>query len=131
MKKIVCVTMVMLLLLNGCTPPESTESFTQGIYEFTFAVEQISGEPTDEWEFAYTYKGETITTGHQILFSLEIFAFHSIQVEIIEKNAPANSYSAKFPVAICAGGSGKAEVTVTTVDGTFKIACRVTQIGKQ
>lgn len=134
MKKIGCITMVMLLLLTGCTPPEPTESFTQGIYQFTFAVEQISGEPTDEWEFVYTYNGETITTGHQILFSLEIFTFHSMQVAIIEKEAPANTYSAEFPVAICAGGSGKAEVTVTSVDGkiaTFKITCRVTQVGKQ
>ena len=41
---------------------------------------------------------------------------------------------ATFPVAICRGGSGKTEITVTASDGktaTFKITCRVTQIGKQ
>lgn len=138
MRKIVCATMALLLLLTGCTTqaPTSmpTESFTQGIYEFTFAVEQIAGDPTDAWAFVYIYNGETITSGHQILFSLEIFTFHSMQVDIIEKAAPSNTYSATFPVAICAVGSGKTEVTVTDSDGkiaTFKISCQVTQIGKQ
>lgn len=136
MEKIMCATMVLLLLLTGCTSQtlEPTESFTQGIYEFTFSVEQIDGEPTDAWEFVYTYNGETIKSRHQILFSLEIFTFHSIQVDIIEKAAPSSTVSMTFPVAICAGGSGKIEVTVTGTDGktaTFKITCQVTQIGKQ
>ena len=138
MRKIVCATMALLLSLTGCTAqiPTSlpTESYTQGIYEFTFAVEQIAGESTDAWEFVYTYNGETIASGYQILFSLEIFTFHSIQVDVIEKVAPNNTYSATFPVAICAGGSGKTEVTVTDSNGktaTFIIACHVTQIGKQ
>ena len=130
--------MALLLLLTGCTTqiPTSmpTESFTQSIYEFTFAVEQTAGEPTDAWEFDYTYNGGTITSGHQILFSLEIFTFHSMQVDIIEKTELDNKYSATFPVAICAGGSGKTEVTVIDAAGktaTFKITCQVTQIGKQ
>jgi hypothetical protein len=57
-----------------------------------------------------------------------------MQVDIIEKAAPSNTYSATFPVAICRGGSGKTELTVTDSDGTtatFKITCQVTQIGKQ
>jgi len=138
MKRIIWASLSLLLLLTGCTAPAPdplpTESFTYGIYEFTFAVEQISGEPTDAWDFVYTYNGETITTGHQIRFSLGIFTFHSIQVTVIEKAAPGNTYSATFPVAICHGGSGKTEITVTDTDGTtatFKITCRVTQIGKQ
>ena len=138
MKKIVCTTMALLLLLAGCTTqiPTSmpTESLSKGIYEFTFAVEQTVGEATDAWEFIYTYNGETISNGHQILFFLGIFTFHSMQVDIIEKAEPDNAYNATFPVAICAGGSGKTEVTVTDSNGktaTFIIACHVTQIGKQ
>lgn len=138
MKKIICVAIALLLILSGCaapspTPP-STESFTHGIYELSFSVEQLSGESTDQWDFFYTYNGETITSGHKILFSLEIFTFHSIQVDIIEKGAPSNTYSATFPIAICNGGSGKTEITVTDTTGataTFKIVCLVTQIGKQ
>lgn len=138
MKKIICASIALLLLLSGCAAPSPTplptEPFTHGIYEFSFSVEQLSGEATDQWEFVYTYNGETITSGHQILFSLEIFTFHSIQVEVIEKDAPNNIYSATFPVAICNGGSGKTEITITGTDGstaTFKITCQVTQIGKQ
>lgn len=138
MRKMVCTTMALLLLLTGCTPQiptsMSTESFTEGIYEFTFEVEQTAGDPTDAWEFVYTYNGETITSGHQILFSLEIFTFHSMQVDIIEKAVPSNTYSATFPVAICAVGSGKTEVMVADSNGktaAFKITCQVTQIGKQ
>lgn len=138
MKKTICAGIALLLLLSGCTAPSPTplptESFTQGIYEFSFSVEQLSGEATDQWEFTYTYNGETITSGHQILFSLEIFTFHSIQVDVIEKDAPENKYSTTFPVAICSGGSGKTEITLTVATGataTFKIACQVTQIGKQ
>lgn len=138
MKRILCATIALLLLLTGCTAPAltplPTESFTYGIYEFTFTVEQISGEPTDAWDLVYTYNGETITSGHQIRFSLGIFTFHSIQVDVTEKGNPNNTYSATFPVAICNGGSGKTELTVTDPDGktvTFKITCQVTQIGKQ
>ena len=138
MKRIICAGLVLLLLLTGCTVPAPTplptESFTYGIYEFAFAVEQLSGELNDTWDFVYTYNGETITSGHQIRFSLGIFTFHSMQVDIIEKAAPGNTYSATFPVAICRGGTGKTEITVTNTAGTtatFKITCQVTQIGKQ
>ena len=138
MKRIICASLSLLMLLTGCTAPAPdplpTESFTYGIYEFAFSVEQLSGDPTDAWDFVYTYNGETITTGHQIRFSLGIFTFHSFQVTAIEKAAPGNTYSATFPVAICRGGTGKTEITVTNADGTtatFKIICRVTQIGKQ
>lgn len=115
-------------------PNPSTESFTYGIYEFAFAVEQLSGKPNDAWGFVYTYNGESITTGYQIRFSLGIFTFHSIRADVIEKAAPNNTYSTTFPVAICRGGSGKTEITVTNADGTtatFKITCHVTQISKE
>lgn len=137
MKKTICAGIALLLLLSGCTVPSitpPTESYSQGIYEFSFSVEQLSGDDVDQWEFVYTHNGETITSGHQILFSLEIFTFHSIQVEVTEKGNPNNTYSATFPVAICAGGSGKTEITVTNTDGevsTFKILCKLTQVGKQ
>ena len=138
MKRIICASLSLLLLLTGCTTPAPTplptESFTYGIYEFTFAVEQLSRELTDAWDFVYTYNDETITNGHRIRFPLGIFSFHSIQVDVIEKADPGNTYSATFPVAICRGGSGKTEITVTNADGTtatFKITCQVTQIGKQ
>ena len=138
MKKLICAGIALLLILSGCTAPSPTtlptESFTQGVYEFTLSVEQLSGGDADQWEFVYTYNGETITSGHQILFSLGIFTFHSMQVDVIEKGTASNKYSASFPVAICNGGSGKTEILVTTSDGitaTFLITCRVVLVDKQ
>ena len=136
--QIVCISVAILLALTGCTPPspttEPTESFSQGIYAFAFSVEQLSGENTDRWEFVYTHDGEPITSGHKILYSLDLFTFYYIQVEVIEKDTPSNTYRARFPVAICDGGAGKTEITVTGADGksaTFKIICQVTLVGKQ
>lgn len=138
MKRILWVTIALLLTLTGCAAPaanpEPTIPFKYGIYEFVFSVEQLSGEPTEEWDFTYTYNGETIGSGHRILYSLELFTFYYIQVEVIEKDTPSNTYRARFPVAICDGGSGKTEITVTGTDGksaTYKIICQLTQIGKQ
>ena len=139
-RRLVSVSIAIILLLTGCsisaqiTDPASTAAATHGIYEFTFEVAQISGAPTDQWEFRYTYSGETISSGHQFLYSLELFTFYRIQVTVTEKGVPDNAYCATFPVAICNGSSGKAEVAVTGASGnhaTFQIICRVTQIGRQ
>ena len=95
MKRVICASLSLLMLLTGCTAPAPdplpTESFTYGIYEFAFAVEQLSGKPNDAWDFVYTYNGESITTGYQIRFSLGIFTFHSIRADVIEKAAPNNT----------------------------------------
>ena len=134
MRRILCAVML-LLVLTGCaepmTEPEPTRSFKYGIYEFNFSEEQISGTPTDDWEFVYSYNGETITSGHQIAYSLELFTFYRIQVVATQKSNPDYTYNAIFPVAICDGGSGKTEFTVTGADGksaTFKITCSLLQI---
>ena len=57
-----------------------------------------------------------------------------MQVDVIEQDNPKNSFTATFPVAICDGGSGKTEITVTDSNGksaTFKVTCDVTQVGKR
>ncbi len=142
MKRILCTSMALLLLLTACSAPvqqvppsaEQGGNYTYGVYEFTFDVECLSGWPFEGWDFVYTYNGEEIQSGHQILFSLELFSFHSVQVDVIEKDNPKNSVSATFPVAICDGGSGKTEITVTGSNGKtaiFKVTCKVTQVGKR
>ena len=137
MRRILCAVML-LLVLTGCaepmTDPQPTESFKYGIYEFNFSEEQISGIPTDDWEFIYSYNGETIASGHQISYSLELFTFCRIQVVATHKSNPDYTYSTIFPVAICEVGAGKTKITVTDAEGgsaTFEIICRLTQIGKE
>ena len=141
MKRILCISFVLMMLLTACSAPAqqppSTElngGVTYGVYELDFSVERLSGWPFEGWDFVYTYNGEEIQNGHQVLLSVEIFTFYSVQVEVIERDNPKNSFAATFPVAICDGGSGKTEITVTSSDGktaTFKVTCDVTQVGKR
>ena len=141
MKRILCTSIVLIMLLTACSAPAqqppSTElngGVTYGVYELDFSVERLSGWPFEGWDFVYTYNGEKIQNGHQVLLSVEIFTFYSVQVEVIERDNPKNSFTATFPVAICDGGSGKTEITVTDSNvktATFKVTCDVTQVGKR
>ena len=142
MKRILCTSIVLIMLLTGCSAPAqqvppSTElngNYTYGVYELNFDIERLSGWPFEGWDFVYTYNGEKIQNGHQVLLSVEIFTFYSVQVDVIERDNPKNSFTATFPGAICDGGSGKTEITVTGSNGktaTFKVTCEVTQVGKR
>jgi hypothetical protein len=133
--------MVLIMLLAACSAPvqqippttELSGDYTYGVYELDFHIESLSGWPFESWDFVYTYNGEEIQNGYQVLLSVEIFTFYSVQVEVIERDNPKNSFAATFPVAICDGGSGKAEITVTDSNGknaTYKIVCTVKQVDK-
>ena len=142
MKRILCTSIVLIMLQTACSAPaqqvlsttELSVDYTYGVYELDFHIERMSGWPFESWDFVYTYNGEKIQNGHQVLLSVEIFTFYSVQVEVIERDNPKNSFTATFPVAICDGGSGKTEITVTDSNGksaTFKVTCDVTQVGKR
>lgn len=142
MKRVMCVVVALLLLLAGCSSPEPTPTllpepdgtYTQDIFELTFLVERVSGNLFSDWDFAYSHNGETITSGHQALLSVEVFTFYSVQVTVTEDGNPDNTYTASMPVALCDGGSGKTEITVTDSNGnatTFKVICAVKRVGKQ
>ena len=121
MKRILCTSIVLIMLLTGCfvpaqQVPPTTElggDYTYGVYELDFSVERLSGWPCESWDVVYTYNDEKIESGHQVLLSVEVFTFYSVRVEMIERDNPENSFTATFPVAICDGGSGKTEITVT------------------
>ena len=142
MKRILFTSIVLIMLLTACSAPaqqvppntELNGNYTYGVYELNFDIERLSGWPFEGWDFVYTYNGEKIQNGHQVLLSVEIFTFYSVQVDVIERDNPKNSFTATFPVAICDGGSGKTEITVTDSNGktaTFKVTCDVTQVGKR
>lgn len=144
MKKLVCFLVLVALLLAGCSAqePEPTISegnYTHGIYQLTFKTRQISNDCVgSDWSFAYTYNGQTIKSGHQITQSLEIFSFQAIQVEIWEDDKIDDVGSGTLRVAICDGGSGKTEITVTETGGRYdgntavwKITCEVELVGKK
>lgn len=140
MKRVLCVALV-LLLLAGCSAPEPVPtpvpepegSYTQDIYELTFSVERVSGSSARNWVFTYSHNDEVITSGYRVLLSKEVFTFYHVRVDVAERGAEGNTLSVSIPVALCDGGSGKTEITVTAADGrvsTFKIVCTVRQVGK-
>ena len=141
MKRVMCVIVVLLLLSTGCSSPEPTPTppsepegtYTHDIFELTFSVERVSGESIRNWDFIYSHNDEIITSGHQTQLSVEVFTFYSVQVTVAEDGNPNNVYTASMPVALCDGGSGKTEITVTAADGrtsTFKVICTVKRVGK-
>lgn len=136
MKRIVCISMVLILLFSACTVPTQTvakEDPTYGRYELDFSVKYLSGWPFGEWDFVCTYKDEEIQSGYQMLYPLELFTFCTVQVDVMEQGNPGNSYSETLSVAICDDASGKTEITVTDSKGrstVFKVVCNVSQVGK-
>lgn len=142
MKRVLCISIVLIMLLTSCSAPaqqvppttELSGDYTYGVYELDFHIERMSGWPFESWDVVYTYNDEKIESGHQVLLSVEVFTFYSVQVEMVERDNPKNSFTATFAVAICDGGSGKTEITVTGSNGktaTFKVTCDVTQVGKR
>lgn len=144
MKKSICIIAALLVVLVVCTSklpkvpepsvPAQTEDFDYGIYELSFTEEMVSGGGKERWEFIYSYNGEAISNGYQITYSLELFTFYYIQVEIVEKGALSNRYTSRFPVAICDVGFGKTEITVTDTNGkmvTIEIECQVKLVSKR
>lgn len=142
MKRILCTSIALIMLLTACSapvqiPPPTAEmggDHTYGVYAFTFSVQHRSGQTFEKWDLVYACNGQEIQNGHQFLFSLGLFAFYSISVDVIERDHPRNSYRATFPVPIYDGGSGETEITVTDRTGntaTFKVTCNVTQVGQR
>lgn len=141
MKRFICIVVALLLLFAGCSSPEPTPTllpepggtYTQDIFELTFSVERVSGGSSRNWDFIYSHNDEIITSGHQTLLSVEVFTFYAVQVTVAEDGNPNNVYTASMPVALCDGGSGKTEITVTASNGkvsTFKVVCTVKHVGK-
>ena len=141
MKRVICVVVALLLLLTACSSPERTPTllpepegtYTQDIFELTFSVERVSGGSIRNWDFIYSHNDEIITSGHQTLLSVEVFTFYSVQVTVTEDGKPNNVYTTSMPVALCDGGSGKTEITVTAANGrvsTFKVVCTVKRVGR-
>lgn len=146
MKKLVYLIMLVALLLAGCSAQEPEPepilpevNYTQGIYQLTFKTRKISNDCVgNDWSFTYTYNGQEIKSGFQIYQSLEIFTFQAIEVEIREDDKIDDVGTGTLRVAICDGGSGKVEITVTEKGGKYngntavwEITCEVKEVGRE
>lgn len=147
MKRFICIVCLLALLLSACGVEEQTQTtpaipegdYDYGIYQLTFTEKKISNNYVgNDWSFTYTHNGQTIKSGYTITQSLDIFTFQPIGVEIREKDKLDDVGTGTLHVAICEGGSGKTEITVTENAGAFKgktavweISCKVELVGKQ
>lgn len=137
MKRALCLCVLLAVLLTACAQPTQPpvtapgEDGPYGVYELDFSVECLSGWSFGVWRFVYSHNGEKIKSGHQVLQSEEIFSFYPVRVDVIRWGHPKCSVTATIQVAICEGGSGKTEVTVTTCNGktsTFQLRCDVSRV---
>ena len=132
------------LLLIGCATEEilpivQEDNYTIGIYELTFKTKKISNNFVgNDWSFSYSHNGIPIDNGYQIPLSLELFTFQTIDIEIREQDKIDDVGNGVMYVAICDGGSGKAEITVTETDGRYKgnaaiweVSCEVKLVDKK
>lgn len=146
MKRTVCIVCLLALLLSACSIGEQTQTpaipkgdHKCGIYQLTFTEKEISNDHVgNDWSFTYTHNGQTIKSGYTITQPLETFTFQSIGVEIREKDKIDDVGTGTLAVAICEGGSGKTEITVTENAGAFngntavwEISCEVKLVSKQ
>ena len=142
MKKVICFACMIALLLSACSVPKpqiEQPHYTHAVYELTFETKMISGSsPKEGWIFTYTYNGEAITSGHQIVYSLEFFTFLTIEVQLWEDSNLDHTGNGTLKVAICNGGSGKTKITVADNGGisdgdtvVWEIVCTVKMIRKQ
>ena len=144
MKAFICTVILLALLLSACSVTKQTPTvfeahYTHGIYQLTFKPERISsGHVGNDWSFTYTYDGQTIESGHQIAYPIDLFTFLPIGVEVREKDNIDDVGTGILNVAICDGSSGKTQITVTETDGKYKgnttvweIICTVKLISKR
>ena len=144
MKRFICIVCLLAQLLCSCSVVETEPTIPAGnyaydIYKLTFKTKLLSNDRVgNDWTFTYTHNGQTIKSGYTITQSVEIFTFQSIDVKIRENDKLDDVGIGTLAVAICDGGSGKTEITVTENAGLFKgntavweISCEVELVGKK
>ena len=130
---ILCIGMAAVILLTGCSSrmqqyEEPVATQLQCTYRLDFSLVCEPENAIGEWGVVYSCFDEKIKDGHLIQFPEGVFSFHTVKVDLIEKDHPRNSYSTELRVGILRGGSGSTEVTVTNRKGEnalFHICCNV------
>ena len=101
-------------------------------YQLTFQTKEISNDSVGkDWSFTYTYNGQIIQSGYEIIQSAGVFSFQSIDVEVREKDKFDDVGKGTLTVAVCDGGSGKTQITVTETNGCYKGNIAVWEISCQ
>ena len=119
MKRFACIAFLLVLVFSACSAEEQTPTFPQETldydkYQLTFQTKEISNDSVGkDWSFTYTYNGQIIQSGYEIIQSAGVFSFQSIDVEVRKKDKFDDVGKGTLTVAVCDGGSGKTQITVT------------------
>ena len=137
MKRFACIAFLLVLVFSACSAEEQTPIFPQETldydkYQLTFQTKEISNDSVGkDWSFTYTYNGQIIQSGYEIIQSAGVFSFQSIDVEVREKDKFDDVGKGTLTVAVCDGGSGKTQITVTETNGCYKGNIAVWEISCQ
>lgn len=150
MKRLICLFCVISFLFCGCdkTEPagkgitefiEENRNCSYGIYELNITKKLLSNNAVgNDWSFKFFLNEEEIKNGHEIIYSLELFQFITIEAEITEKDKINDVGTGKITLGLCDEGRGKAEIIVIENAGRFKgnkaiweITCELKMIGKK
>lgn len=146
MKRLVCVICAWVLLLSGCSDPsinlsrcEDTANNTQDIYELRFNTKELDNNSVgDEWAITYTYNGETVRNGLQIMLPLGETSLETVEVEIIERDTINDVGAGVLNIQIYDGSYTRTEVKVVENAGRYKgnsalweITCTVKLVGSE
>ena len=151
MKKLFCLFCVISFLFCGCNKTEiipnenkqfieeENKDYQYGVYKLTISKKLLSNKSVgNDWSFKFFYNGEEVENGHEIIYSLELFQFITIEAEITEKDKINDVGTGKIVLGLCDGGKGKEEITVTENASAFKgnqavweISCELKMVGKK
>lgn len=150
MKRLIYLFCVISFLFCGCDKAEpagkgitefieENRNCSYGIYELNITKKLLSNNCVgNDWSFKFFLNGEEIKDGHEIIYSLELFQFITIEAEITEKDKINDVGAGKITLGLCDGGKGKAEIEVIENAGAFKgnkaiweITCELKMIGKK
>ena len=144
MKRIICITCLLALLLCACsattqTPSTPKRNYHYGIYELTFTEKLLSNDHVgNDWSFTYTHNGKVIENGYRVSEAFDLLGIERIGVKIREEDNIDDVGTGNLSVMICEGGSGKTKVTVTETDGRYtgntavwEISCKVKLVDKR
>lgn len=126
MKKNICVVCLLALLLSACAvknpePTTPTTKYTHDVFELTFEAKLISNDSVgNDWSITYFYENQPIESCFRFDQWVEVFCFHSIKVEIQERDKIVDVGEGVLTVASVDGACNTIEVTVVEQGGKYE-----------
>ena len=63
---------VVAMLMSICATSAPEHNYTHGVYQLKFETKKLSADHVgSDWSITYTCNGQTISSGYQIVYSLD------------------------------------------------------------